>query len=68
MTSNYQLQGQDAFLLPDDDKPILAYVPLWKCDFFSILDSAYAILVYLQECTFMSKDSPRKYFSSIESL
>ena len=34
MTSNYQLQGQDTSLLPDDDKPILAYVPLWKCDFF----------------------------------
>ena len=66
MTSAYQLQ--DTYLCLTNlsmifcivDKPI-AYVPLWKCDFFPILDFAYAILVLCsRQVPIMSKDHPRR--------
>ena len=44
-------------------------IPLWKYDFFPILDSAYAILVLCsRQVLVMSKDHPRKQFSHRKAM
>ena len=52
---------QPIILFESQYLPIIAYAKSWKSDFFSIMDSAYAILVLCsRQVLVMSKDHPRK--------